>query len=59
VTSEAAGFRKVGEETGSGDFAKEAGHFGVDPFDEVLVVDFVGGYVPLADVVSATDVVDG
>jgi hypothetical protein len=58
VTSKAAGFPEVGEETRSRDFAEEAGHFGVDPFDEVLVVDFVGGYVPLADVVGATGAVD-
>jgi hypothetical protein len=57
VAAKAAGFRKVEKEAGGREVMKEANQFGVNPFDEVLIVGLVGGYIPFANVVGLTGVV--
>ncbi len=42
MATKAAGFWEVDEETSGRDAVEETDHFGVDPFDKVLVVGLVG-----------------
>jgi hypothetical protein len=58
VAAKAAGFRKVEKKAGGREVVKEANQFGVNPFDEVLIVGLVGGYIPFAGVVGSTSAVD-
>jgi hypothetical protein len=57
VTTEAAGFWKVYEEARGRDVVEKALQFSINPFDKVLVVVFVGGYIPFADAVGSAGAV--
>jgi hypothetical protein len=47
-----AGFWEVNEETRGRGFVEEMDKFSINPFDEVLVVDFASGYIPFANIVG-------
>ena len=58
VAVKAAGFRKVKRNARGREVLKEANQFGVNPFDEVLIVGLVGGYIPFANVLGSTGAVN-
>jgi hypothetical protein len=58
VASKTAGLWEVGEGARGLDIGKETGNFVVNPWDEVLVVGFVGGNVPFSNVVGSAGAVD-
>jgi hypothetical protein len=58
VATKAAGFWEVDEETSGRDAVEETDHFGVDPFDKVLVVGLVGGNISFTYAVGSAGAVD-
>jgi hypothetical protein len=58
VMSEAAWFWKIIEDASGRNVRKEASDFFVDPLDEVLVVVFVSGDIPFANIVGSAGAVN-
>jgi hypothetical protein len=58
MTSKATWFWKIVEDAGGLNVGKEDGNFFVDPLEEVLVVVFVGGDIPFANIVGSASAVN-